>query len=291
MELVACETDADYEAFRQVRIAVMPYERCPSVEELRRYDETPDRLTLVARVDGEVVGSGLAQRADVAQRAGVAPRVVPEHRRKGYGSLVLERLVEHAATLGVPRMQTSTDDDESLAFALHHGFEPVDHQVEQLRAIGDEPDPGPPPEGLEVVTTRERPELWAECHDYFAVEVLADFALDDPLDVDAERWTSEWLTDPMFLALDGARVVGCAGLHLDSDQPQRAEHALTAVARSHRGRGIASYLKRRTLHWAAQHGLAEVYTWTQDRNASMRALNEHLGYRNGLVSTTLSRAL
>ena len=291
MDLTVCRSDADLEAFRQVRIAVLPYERCPSLEVLRQSAEEPHRRYYVARVGGEIVGSGLSQLADVAHRAGVAARVVPEHRRRGYGSRILERLVEHASTLGVRGMQTSTDDDGSLAFALHHGFEPIDHQVEQLRAVGDEPDPGPPPAGLEVVTTAERPELWAACHDYFAVEVLADFALDDPLDVDLERWTAEWLSDPMFLALDGGRVVGCAGLYLDSDQPQRAEHALTAVARSHRGRGIASYLKRRTLRWAADHGLTEVYTWTQDRNADMRALNEHLGYRAGLVSTTLSRPL
>ena len=35
---------------------------------------------------------------------------------------------------------------------------------------------------------------------------------------------------------------------------------------------------RVTLHWAAQNGLTEVYTWTQRGNADMRRLNEHLGF-------------
>lgn len=37
-------SDADYEAWRAVRIAVMPYERCPSVAGLRDLDR-PGRLT------------------------------------------------------------------------------------------------------------------------------------------------------------------------------------------------------------------------------------------------------
>lgn len=284
------ETDEDYEAFRQVRIAVYPHERCPSVQELKD-SRGPDRLLVIARVGGEVVGHGRGQRADVADRAGVAPRVLHEHRRRGYGTALLEVLMDHVGTLGVRAVQSSTDDEGSLAFALHHGFTPIDHQVEQLRTIGDEPDPGPPPHGLEVVTTAERPELWAACHEYFGREVLADFALTGQLDVDLDRWTTDWAADPMWLALDGDRVVGCAGFLLDEDRPDRAEQALTAVARSHRGRGIASYLKRRTLHWAAGHGMREVYTWTQDRNADMRALNVHLGFRAGLRSTTVSRDL
>ena len=55
MEIRAVETDADYEAWRQVRIAVLPHERCPSVAELREL-ETPHRLLLLAERDGTVVG-------------------------------------------------------------------------------------------------------------------------------------------------------------------------------------------------------------------------------------------
>jgi RimJ/RimL family protein N-acetyltransferase len=82
----------------------------------------------------------------------------------------------------------------------------------------------------------------------------------------------------MFLALDGDALVGCAGLERDDDQPHRAEHAFTAVARRWRRRGLATALKRITLAAAAQHGVTEVYTWTQRDNADMRALNHRLGY-------------
>jgi len=95
----------------------------------------------------------------------------------------------------------------------------------------------------------------------------------------------------MFLTLHQGEVIGCAGLNRDTDQPERAENALTAVRRDWRGRGIASHLKRRTLHWAVANGVREVYTWTQVGNQSMRQLNEHLGYVTRQIGITVSRPL
>jgi GNAT superfamily N-acetyltransferase len=63
------------------------------------------------------------------------------------------------------------------------------------------------------------------------------------------------------------------------------------VRRAWRGRGLAAYLKRRTLHWAATHDIQEVYTWTQAHNEAMIRLNRHLGYVDGAVSITVSRPL
>ncbi len=121
--------------------------------------------------------------------------------------------------------------------------------------------------------------------------MLADFALFQPLEVSAAQWNASWAGEPMFLALHEGEVVGCAGLHLDTDQPERAENGLTAVSRSWRGRGLAAYLKRRTLHWAATNDVQEVYTWTQAGNEAMIRLNRHLGYVDGAVSITVSRPL
>ena len=50
-----------------------------------------------------------------------------------------------------------------------------------------------------------------------------------------------------------------------------------------RRRGIASLLKRTVLAWASEHGLRELYTWTQNGNAAMRAVNESLGYETRSV--------
>ena len=288
MELTVVETDADYEAFRQVRMAVLPYERCATVEELRKA-RTDTRLMVVARVGGTLVGSGLADRGDTADGF-VAPRVLEEHRRQGYGTAILEALVEHLRSVDLWSAKAGADDAGSVAFAARHGFVEVDREVEQVRTIGDEPEPEPVP-GLEVVTLAEHPDLWSRAYEPFGREAMSDFALYAPLEVSQEKWELDWAGDPMFLALDQGEVVGCAGLFVDTDVPDRGEHALTAVRRTHRGRGIAVHLKQRTLHWAAGHGLREVYTWTQQGNAPMRALNERLGFRDGITSVTVSKDL
>ena len=142
---------------------------------------------------------------------------------------------------------------------------------------------------VEVVTAQDRPGLWEAAYERFGLEVLADFAVDTPRDVSPERWARDWLVDPMLLAHHGGEVVGCAGLGRDADQPIRAENGLTAVRRDWRGRGLAVHLKLITLAWAAEHGIEEVYTWTQDGNAAMRALNTRLGYETTRVGIQLAR--
>jgi mycothiol synthase len=290
MELSPCVTDADYEAWRSVRIAVLPYERCDTVEELRAR-ESGDRLMLLAREGDTVVGSGMADRGESADSGAAAPRVLPDHRRRGIGGEILRALADHCSSLGVPRLRAKVDDEESLAFARRFGFVEVDREVELTRSVADFPSPPPLPEGVEVVTSAERPGLWEASYDRFGREAVAGFAVDTPLSVTRERWATTWRGDPMFLALHDGEVIGCAGLLLDTDEPRRAENALTAVRRDWRGRGIAVHLKLRALEWAAAHDVDEVYTWTQDGNVAMRTLNERLGYTTSRTSITVSRAL
>ena len=288
MELSLCLTDEEYEAWRAVRLAVAPEERCLTVEEMRAQDSA-ERLLMLAVEDGDVVGSGIADRSDTAGAGFAAPRVLPGHRRMGVGSALLEALAEHCSGLGLSTVVTGVDDEGSLAFAERHGFVEVDREVEQVRAVGDEPAPTGLPAGVEVVEARQGSSLWAACFETFGREVLDDFALYTPLQISAEQWNTAWGGDPMFLALYDDEVIGCAGLNRDTDRPGRAENALTAVHRTWRGRGIASHLKRRTLHWAALNGVVEIYTWTQAGNAPMRRLNEDLGYVTTRKSITVSR--
>ena len=290
MELSVCTTDEDYEQWRAVRIAVLPYERCGSLAEMRAQD-SPTRLLLLAWEDGTVVGSGMADRSETSDAGSLAPRVLAEHRRAGTGTALLRRLAAHLSDLGLPTARATVDDDGSLAFARRFGFADVDHEVEQTRSVVDLPAAPDLPPGVTVVLAAARPELWPDCYERFGREAVSDFAVDTPLQVTAERWTTSWLADPMFLAVHDGDVVGCAGLYLDTDEPRRAEHGLTAVRRDWRGRGLARHLKLRTLQRAAENGIDEVYTWTQDGNGAMRALNERLGYATTRTSTKVARAL
>ena len=285
LDIREAESDADHEAWRQVRLTVLPNERALSVAEMRA--TTDQQLILIAAHDGVVVGSGLANRSSFGY-AGLHVRVVPTARRLGTGTALLERLAAHALRAGFVEAGSTVDDPGSLAFAERFGFREIDRQVEQVRTVGDEP-MADVPAGIEVVTVADRPELWDAAFDPFALEAVADMATHRPVLVTREEWRHEWLTWPeaMFLALAGDAIVACAGLERDAERPDRAEHAFTAVARTWRRRGLASMLKRRTLAFAAANGIREIYTWTQIGNADMRALNERLGYTTRGMSITI----
>jgi mycothiol synthase len=285
------ETDADLEAWRQVRIAVLPNERTASVEEMRRL-ASREQVLLLAELDGEVVGSGISGRSDLAGQGFVAPRVVPDARRRGVGSTLLRELAAHVERLGYGQAGTSVDDPGSLAFAGRFAFQEVGREVEQVRAVGDERWPELP-EGVEIVSVAGRPELFRRTYSELAVEAFKDFALDRPIEISQEDWEREWLTWPegSFVALANGDLVGVAGLLHDDDRPDRAENSLTAVRHDWRRRGLASALKRVVLAWAAENGISEIYTWTQEGNDGMRAVNEKLGYVTRTVSIRVRASL
>jgi GNAT superfamily N-acetyltransferase len=108
-----------------------------------------------------------------------------------------------------------------------------------------------------------------------------------------EEWESEWVTWPeaTFAALADGKIVGMAGLVRDDDRPERAENALTAVRRDRRGGGIARLLKEHAIAWASEHGIREIYTWTQTGNENMRAVNARLCYVTRDVAISVRRGL
>jgi mycothiol synthase len=272
------ESDADLEAWRQVRIAVLPNERAATVEEMRR-GAGPEQLMLLAEMDGAVAGAGYADRSMIAGQGSLSPRVLPASRRRGVGTALLRELADHVESLGFDRAGSMVDDAGSLAFAQQFGFREVDRDVEQVRTIGEEAWPEVP-QGIEIVSVADDPELSSRTYHELAAEALQDFALDIPLEVSLDDWKREWLSWPegSFVALVNGEIIGCAGVLKDDDRPDRAENSLTAVRRDWRRRGLASLLKLMTIAWAAENGVRELYTWTQTGNEGMRAVNEKLGY-------------
>ena len=152
------ESDADAEAWLRVRRIVQPNESAGTVELVR---ERAGRgwLYLLAELDGVLAGSGAAGPSDAPARAFLAPRVLPEQRRRGAGRRLLRRLAEHAAELGVERVHGHVDDDGSMAFAERFGFRQVDGQVEQVLVLDDLGPASPLPPDVEVTTVAEQPGL------------------------------------------------------------------------------------------------------------------------------------
>jgi mycothiol synthase len=282
-------TDADLEAWILVRRAVLPDESAGTVASLRA-QESEERALLLAEWDGRLAGSGLADRSDMRMRFGVAPRVLPEFRRRGIGRALLRELEAHACRFDVAEVSALVDDDGSAAFAKRYGFREVDRQVEQVKQVRDEP-PGEAPPGVEVTTIAERPELLREAYP-LASQGYADLATDAPVEVSLEDWLRDEATLPggSFVALSDGEIVGYSGL-IDHDNPGVAEDGLTVVRRDWRRRGLALALKRLELAWAAQNGVRELVTWTQRGNEGMRRLNELLGYEYRAVSLTMCAGL
>jgi hypothetical protein len=66
---------------------------------------------------------------------------------------------------------------------------------------------------------------------------------------------------------------------------------MTATRRDRRGRGLATWVKRRTLAAAAGAGITEACTANDAANAPMIAVNDALGYRPTARSIRVSRRL
>jgi GNAT superfamily N-acetyltransferase len=288
IELRAAETDDELELWRSVRIALLPNERTASVAELR----SGGSFMLLAYRGGELAGSGSASKSDMGGGA-VTPRVLPEHRRQGIGTALLHRLALHTEACGFDEVGSMVDDAGSLAFAQRFGFVETGRQVEQVRTItADEAWPTVP-DGVEVTSLADRPELLPRLFHELALEAFEDMPTPRKVEITLDQWASEWLNWPeaTFVALAGDEVLGMAGLNHDADRPDRAENALTAVRRDSRGRGLARTLKETAIAWASEHGVREIYTWTQTGNENMRAVNEHLGYVTRDMSISVRRKL
>jgi GNAT superfamily N-acetyltransferase len=260
-------------------MAVVPNERCPSAEELLRTAST-EKLFLLAELDGRIVGCGVADRSEAGGLGMVAPRVLPDARRRGAGTALLAALADHVAALGFPAARATVEDDGSLAFARRFGFGEIGREVEQVRAVASHESRPEPVPGVELVSLGGRPELIARTYHELAADALRDIPVEPRLEITAEDWEREWLTWPegAFVALADGEIVGYTAIDLDDDAPWRAGHSATVVRRDWRGRGVASALKQESIAFASARGVRELYTWTQDVNAGMRHVNERLGY-------------
>lgn len=285
------ETDADLTAWIRVRRIVVPEQPAMTVDQLRA-EAGADRLLLLAEVQGELAGHGFGGTSSRADGY-VAPRVIPEHRRRGIGGAILGALLDYQAALDRHSVAASVEDDGSFAFATLHGFVEVDREIELVRAVGPGEPPPPPFPGVEFMTVADDPDL-VRCAYPLAEQGYADLALAiGTANVPLDEWLREEATLPggSIVALADGQIVGYAGLLSWNDDDTRAENGLTVVDRSWRGRGLATALKRRQIAWASAAGLRELVTWTQIGNEAMQRVNVRLGYVPRTVSRSMRREL
>ena len=292
VEITRCADERDEEITLGIYNTVWSHDAV-TMDEVRSFKAgTREYVDFLARVDGEPAGSAVGivfpQRVD---RAVTLLTVLAEKRHRGVGSALYGAVSEWTRGLGLNEIEASVldNDRESLAFAERRGF------VEERRELGvvlhlDEIEPPSidPPDGVEITTWAERPEL-AEGMYEVALEAWPDIPGSED---DVEEPFDDWLAhemqgsgdraDATFIALADDEVVGYAKFSLTAAQPTTAHHDLTAVKRAWRGRGIARALKAAQINWAIAKGYTEIHTRNEQRNEPIRRLNASFGYRPGI---------
>lgn len=274
-------SDDDLVAWAELKSAVVPNE--PVTAEQLRTSHEPDRFMLLAALNGELAGCGIADRSSFGGRAFIAVRVLPRYRRRGVATALMGTLSDYARSLDLAGVNAFVyaDEPHSVAFAESLGLADVDYQLEQVRTIGDEPPPGVP-DRIKLVSLETRREELLDAVWPVALEGYEDLPIPGGVTYKKETWLREEATRPggSFAAFEADEPVGYAGLVEHANGDTVAEHGLTVVRRDRRGQGLGSVLKRAQLHWASRSGVAELVTWTQRGNEAMQALNRSLGYED-----------
>jgi GNAT superfamily N-acetyltransferase len=282
--------DEELPRWRELVADVRP-DRAATVEDLLDWRRQAEDMTwLVATVDGEEAGAGLAL-VGWHTPPGVGKGeayVLPAFRGRGVGTAVYRELARWVSERGCIELESSVreDDGDSLAWVERRGFREVGRYstlVLDLTAI-EEPRVEPP-EGVEIVSWSERPDLATGIYQV-AREAYQDVPGAEHADIGSyEEWLSRDMQgtsdrpEAVFVALAGSEVVGYAKLSISDDGESSAWHDMTGVKRTWRGRGVAGALKRAEIAWAKRAGYARLKTANEERNEPIRRLNARHGYR------------
>ena len=261
----ACEAHDDGEAMETEEDFVGATKR-PSMDLERQSIGVRDRDTLVAL--GWLVGERQA-----------FVHVLPSYRGRGIGTYLLRWTQDAGRAIGnTATCQTLTENEHAARALLEaDGYDRTwEEWVFDIR-LEREPDPPLLPPGYAI---RE----FVPGRDARAVYDVIDTAFGEWPDADAgtfEDWAGETLGRPGFVsghivtAVAGEAIVGVAVLIEDEAAIWVGQ---LAVAREHRGRGVARALLTRSFGFGWRAGLRRCGLGTDSRTGA-RGLYEHVGMR------------
>jgi mycothiol synthase len=244
------------------------------------FDPASDAWVFANGAEGIVAyGHAMRDGPEIVDSLGI---VHPEHRGRGLGASLLDLIEERAARLlaGLPssrfRHAINAGDRAAAAMLEARDLRPVRHFWHMGIDLDAPVDPGRPPDGIEIRGIEPREDLPA-VHAVLSEAFADDWGYHpDPF----ERWAEDYESGPSYdpalwlLATDGAAPVGAltAGVHGWVGE--------VGVLPSHRGRGIAIALLRRSFATFAQRGTPRVMLNVDAENPTgATSLYEHVGMR------------
>jgi mycothiol synthase len=297
-------SDRDYEATVAIWNEIWPDEPS-SVEGMKYRESIRDRKfifeRLMAELDGEIVALASYREPFWSYAPGkydIQILVRPEYQRRGIGSTlydyVMDRLVELPNEPVNLHSDAREDQPHSVKFLTDRGFEQKQRQqVSRLDVASFDPAPFADSvrrfeESDLVVKTleefqREDREAVAKLHRAFCVFFRDVPFFEEQTDVSLEHFEKDIsgpykLEGGFLIAFDGDEIVGTTSVWKRLGEPGALDTGLTAVARGHRRKGIATGLKVRAIGFAKSIGARVIQTDNEEKNP-MYDLNVRLGFR------------
>jgi len=238
---------------------------------------------VVADRAGTIVGYGQV-RLDEPDLVGSWGVVHPQHRGRGIGSGLLDRIEGRAADLlqGVesPRFRHAINGDRAAASMVSdRGLRPIRHFWHMQIDLDEGVDPDAAPDGIELGVMEPADDL------RLIHGILEAAFSEDPGDHPQpfDRWSTDELASPSydptlwFLARDEGMPVGVL---IGSAGDDVGWVDWLAVLASHRGRGIGAALLRRAFATFAARGLSRVRLNVDAENVTgATAVYERVGMR------------
>lgn len=264
---------------------------------------------------GEVVVYARAWNTFAPRKFRVALVVHPRRQRQGIGTRLLDWALAEVVALGGISLQARARDDQAgiLAFWQRRGFVETHRMVSlrlplsgvDLAALASlegrlakpgiavttraaeqarDPDCLRRPHALDEASHEGRPDPDPTPDPVPAPPVTRSYE-----EFERNLWRLGTLPEAFFLAMRDGEYLGYSGLAPCPQMPGAFVSAGTAVHPAHRGRGIATELKIRTLAAARAYGAVEIRT--SSANPAMIAINEKLGFRREGAEIRLVRTI
>ncbi|HXK13488.1 MAG TPA: GNAT family N-acetyltransferase [Gaiellaceae bacterium] len=250
---------------------------------VRTIPERAKQAGWVVEDEGRVVANGWVFRtffSEGSTSAQCAVNVRAAHRRRGIGSALYERVLEHVEALGSTSLLASfPEDDAGVSFAKARGFREERAEAESV---------------LDPRTVAERPASDLDLRRVADVEprlvydadiaATRDMPSTEPVDeIPYDEWVGHVLEYPFFTAegsyvamVDG--VAAAVSLLIADEESGRGANMFTGTQSAYRGRGLGLAVKLASIAWAREHGITQIATRNDETNAPMLAINRRLGY-------------